>query len=148
MEILYTIGYTKKSLREFIERLRGAGVDCVVDIRLHNTSQLAGFAKKDDLQFLLEEGFGIGYTHRDEFAPTEEILSDYKSGKKWEVYHARFKSLIDERGMVDSFLELARENGWRRPCLLCSEDEPDKCHRRLVAEAVAREVDNLEVRHL
>lgn len=148
METICTIGYTKKSLREFIERLQDAGVDCVVDIRLHNTSQLAGFSKKEDLQFILEDGFGIKYAHVDYFAPTEEILSDYKTGKSWDVYTARYSSLIDEREMVRAFLDLAEDNGWRKPCLLCAEDEPDQCHRRLLAEAIAGEADGLEVRHL
>lgn len=148
MDALYTVGYTKKSLRDFITRLRGAGVDCVVDIRLQNTSQLAGFAKKDDLGFLLEDGFGIGYTHMVDLAPSEGMLADYKADKDWKRYHERYAALIEERGMVHAFLRAARDAGWRRPCLLCAEDAPDKCHRRILAEAIADEVDGLEVSHL
>ncbi|OFX16899.1 MAG: hypothetical protein A2Z18_11425 [Armatimonadetes bacterium RBG_16_58_9] len=145
---VHTIGYTKKSLADFIGRLRDAQVDCVVDVRLLNTSQLAGFAKRDDLKFLLEQGFGIGYTHIPEFAPTPELLADYKKDKDWDVYAKSYRLLIEERDMVGHFLDAANRNGWQRPCLLCAEDESDHCHRRLLAEAISANVDSVEVRHL
>ncbi len=148
MERLCTIGYTKKSLQDFIARLKDAGVDSVVDIRLQNTSQLAGFAKRDDLEFLLTQGFGIGYAHLIELAPSEELLTDYKAGKDWEDYRTRYAVLVEERDMVSTFLDAAREAGWQRPCLLCAEDKPDQCHRRLLAEAIQRAVGDLEVVHL
>ena len=148
MQGIYTIGHTKTSLREFVGRLKRARVDCVVDIRLNNTSQLAGFAKRDDLEFLLQDGFGIRYTHMVEFAPSQELLDTYRNDKSWENYEPAYRALIEERGMVDVFLEAADEHGWERPCLLCSEDTSDNCHRRLLAEAIQREVDGLEVRHL
>lgn len=148
METLYTIGYTKKGLRDFVGRLRDAGVDCVVDIRLQNTSQLAGFAKKDDLEFLLSEGFGIGYIHMIDLAPTQELLDNYKTNKDWDDYDKRYSALIGERGMVGTFLHEAEKRGWKKPCLLCAEDKSDKCHRRLLAEAIADKVAGLEVRHL
>jgi len=148
MRELCTIGYTKKGLREFIRRLRDAGVDCLVDVRLNNTSQLAGYAKRDDLEFLLAEGFDIGYTHMAELAPSEEMLADYKSGKDWDAYTARYARLVDERDMASRFLAAAEANGWIRPCLLCAEDSSDKCHRRLLAEAIAARVAGLNVRHL
>ncbi len=104
---LYTIGYTKKSLKDFVGRLRGAEVDCVVDIRLNNTSQLAGFAKRDDLEFLLEEGFGIRYAHMLEFAPTQELLESFKRDKDWDVYVKAYRALVGERSMVAEFLRTA-----------------------------------------
>ena len=115
MEALYTIGYTKKSLKEFISRLKDAGVDCVVDARLLNTSQLAGFAKRDDLEFLLEEGFDIRYVHMVDMAPSEEMLEEYKSGKDWDTYFERYTDLIHRRDMVVRFLEAAEEAGWKKP---------------------------------
>lgn len=148
MRELFTIGYTKKRLREFVTRIKTAGVDCVVDIRLNNTSQLAGFAKREDLGFLLEEGFGIRYVHMLSLAPTEEILSRYKSGKDFKAYASSYAELMEGRGMVTSFLKSAEDGGWERPCLLCAEDESDKCHRRLLAEAIAERSSGLEVRHL
>lgn len=145
---LFTIGYTKKSLRDFVERLKRAEVDCVVDVRLNNTSQLAGFSKRDDLEFLLEEGFAIRYIHIPELAPTEDLLGEYKRGKDWDAYVRRYGGLIEDRGMAQKFLKAADLGGWKRPCLLCSEDTPEKCHRRLLAEAVQCTVEGLEVKHL
>ena len=146
MTRLCTIGHTKKSLEKFIGLLRGAEVDLVIDVRLNNTSQLAGFAKRDDLAFLLREGFGIEYVHAPDLAPTQEMLDSYSSTKDWDAYEAEFSNLIVERGMVSLVLEYAK--GCNAPCLLCSEDEPAKCHRRLLAEAVAEFLLGTEMVHL
>ena len=73
-----TIGFTKKSARRFFELLRASGARRVVDVRLNNASQLAGFAKKDDLAWFLDEICGIGYVHLPDLAPTRELLSDYR----------------------------------------------------------------------
>src|SRR5436309_1092613 len=97
MEKLFTIGYTRKSLRAFIELLQGAGVDAVVDIRRNNTSQLAGFAKREDLAYLLRAGFGIAYEHRLELAPTEEILGRYRRDRDWAAYREAFERLMEEQ---------------------------------------------------
>ncbi len=146
MRPLFTIGYTAKPLRRFIALLREAGVDGVIDIRRHNTSQLAGFAKRDDLEFLLGEGFGIGYVHCPELAPTEEILKRYHQDKDWEAYAPAYQALIEEREMVARAREaLCR---YARPCLLCAEPGAERCHRRLLAEALAASDPDLEVIHL
>ena len=142
---LLTIGFTKKTAREFFTRLGEAGVRRVVDIRLNNASQLAGFTKKDDLAFFLREIGGIDYVHRPDLAPTEEILAGYK--KKvigWPEYERRFNALLAERRpethMAPEEMDLA--------CLLCSEPTPAKCHRRLVAEYLQRLWPNVIVTHL
>src|SRR5258708_6666102 len=132
MDKLFTIGYTRKPLQAFIELLRGADVDAVVDIRRNNTSQLAGFAKRDDLAFLLHAGFGIGYEHRLELAPAEEIGRRYRRDGDWEAYKEAFERLMDERQMTAA--AQAALAPYRRPCLLCAEDRHEQCHRRLVAE--------------
>ena len=137
---IYTIGFTKKSLRAFIETLRAADVRCVVDVRLRNTSQLAGWSKQPDFEYLLTNGFGIAYEHHPEFAPTGEMLDEYKRDSDWARYETRFNALLAERQPP----ALAQENA----CLLCTEVTPDQCHRRLVAEYL-RELDPLlEVKHL
>ncbi|MBN1660840.1 MAG: DUF488 domain-containing protein [Anaerolineae bacterium] len=146
MTKLYTIGYTKKSLEHFIRMLQEAGVDAVVDIRLRNTSQLAGFAKKDDLAFLLREGFGIEYEHRPDLAPAPEILDGYKESGDWAGYEALFCQLLDERQAEAAGAEILAR--YRRPCLLCAEPKPDRCHRRLVAEWWAGHLPGVEVEHL
>ena len=146
MKKLCTIGYTKKPLEHFIVLLRNAGVDLVIDVRLNNTSQLAGFAKRDDLAFLLKEGFGIEYAHVPDLAPTQEMLDAFTATKDWEAYEADFAILVSERDMVRLIFEHA--DGYDAPCLLCSEDDPAKCHRRLLAEAVTESQPGLEIAHL
>lgn len=148
MKALYTIGYTKSSLENFLERLKAAGVDAVIDIRLNNTSQLAGFSKKDDLAYLLREGFGIDYIHMQEMAPTPELFDTIKKRKDWEGYLAGYTRLTEERDMTGKLVGTIQEHGWERPCLLCAEPTPERCHRRLLAEAVQGELDGLEVIHL
>ena len=108
-------------------------------------SQLAGFAKRDDLQFFLKKICDIDYVHLPELAPTKEILDDYKKRKgDWRVYEDRFLDLMEERRIQDTVPREILEDG----CLLCSEDKPHHCHRRLVADYLSRHWDNLEVRHL
>ncbi len=142
---VFTIGFAKKSAREFFEILRREGVRKVVDIRLNNVSQLAGFTKKGDLEYFLREIAGIDYRHLPEMAPTKEILDGYK--KKaigWEEYEKRFS-----KSMADRQIEkLVNREELDHACLLCSEPKPDKCHRRLVAEYIRSKWDNVKIRHL
>ncbi|MBN1140080.1 MAG: DUF488 domain-containing protein [Anaerolineae bacterium] len=146
MPTVYTIGYTQKSLERFVRLLQGSGVDAVIDIRLRNTSQLAGFAKRDDLAFLLREGFGIGYEHRPDLAPTDEILDAYKENGEWNAYERAFLPLLAERRAEEIGRELLSR--YRHPCLLCAEPAPDRCHRRLVAEWWAAHLPGVELIHL
>ncbi len=146
MPTIYTIGHTKKGLERFVRLLQEAGVDAVVDIRLHNTSQLAGFAKRDDLAFLLREGFGIEYEYHPDLAPTPEILDAYRSGGDWVAYEDAFLPLLAERNAEAIGRELLSR--YRHLCLLCAEPTPDHCHRRLVAEWWAERLPGVEVVHL
>ncbi len=118
----------------------------MIDIRLHNTTQLAAFAKRDDLAYLLRTGFGIEYEHRTEFAPTDELLAVHKRVENWPIYVEGFERLIEERGWLEALREAAGR--FRRPCLLCAEDDPDHCHRRLLAERLQGVIPGLEVVHL
>ena len=146
MPTLYTIGYQRKPLATFIGQLREAGVDAVIDVRLRNTSHLAGYTKRDDLAFLLRDGFTIAYEHRPELAPTSEILDAYRGDQDWAAYERRFLPLLEER--------LAEEVGrdilacYQSPCLLCAEPTPEHCHRRLVAEYWAAHLAGLSIVHL
>ena len=146
MPTICTIGHTRKSLRQFIGLLQEAGVDAVIDVRLRNTSQLAGFAKRDDLDFLLREGFGIAYEHVVELAPTAEILDAYKKDHDWSVYEREYPQLLAERDALAIGRRLLER--YQRPCLLCAEDTPDRCHRRLLAEYLAERISDLEIVHL
>jgi uncharacterized protein (DUF488 family) len=143
--ILHTIGFTNKSLREFIGQLREARVDGVVDVRLRNTSQLAGYAKRDDLAFILEL-VGIGYLEEPRLAPTDAILDAYHRDRDWDAYVPAFAALLAGRPLAEVLDAIAAR--FARPCLLCAEPEPSRCHRRLVAEAFARLRPGLEIRHL
>jgi uncharacterized protein (DUF488 family) len=142
---LFTIGFAKKSASEFFEVLQNAGVKKVVDIRLNNVSQLAGFTKKDDLAYFLQTIAGIGYEHRPELAPTKDILDGYKKKHlTWAEYQGRFAKLITERQIE----KVVTPGELDHACLLCSEPKPDKCHRRLVAEYLKSRWDHVEIRYL
>jgi len=142
---LWTIGFTKTSAEHFFETLREAGVRRLVDVRLHNVSQLAGFAKKQDLEYFLRVIGGIEYEHIPLLAPTAEMLDAYrKRGLSWDQYERQYLDLIAERRVEDA---LTREQ-LAESCLLCSEDKPARCHRRLVAEYLAERWGDLEIRHL
>lgn len=141
-----TIGFTKSNAEHFFERLLKAGVKKVVDVRLHNTSQLAGFAKAEDLAYFLNKIGGIEYLHQPMLAPTDSILKAYKKEKgDWSVYQGRFLQLMEER-KIDQRLKSESLEG---VCLLCSESTPHHCHRRLVVEYLNEKWSNvLAVKHL
>jgi uncharacterized protein (DUF488 family) len=146
MRTIYSIGHTQKSLEQFIGFLRSADVDAVIDIRLRNTSQLAGFAKRDDLAFLLGTAFGITYEHHLGLAPTPEILDAYKVSRDWAAYERAFRQLMADRKVQVLGLEILSRHA--RPCLLCSEPKAERCHRRLVAEWWSDHLPDLTVIHL
>ena len=146
MEI-YTIGFTKKSARYFFGRLRDAGIGLLYDTRINNTSQLAGFTKRDDLEFFLDELLDARYEHRTDLAPTEQLLSAFKQKEiSWDEYAESFLELMDQR-RPDLLLD--KELLARTPtALLCSEHQPDRCHRRLVVEYLAEAWPGLTPQHL
>jgi uncharacterized protein (DUF488 family) len=143
--ILYTIGFTKKSAEEFFTILKNSGAKRLVDVRLNNSSQLAGFSKKDDLQFFLKAICGMEYVHLPELAPTQEMLDAYKNKQvDWAEYARRFMGLLAER-KVD---EVEAREILEDAVLLCSEPKPEKCHRRLVAEYFQKKWVDVEIAHL
>lgn len=142
---LFTIGFTKKPAERFFGLLRASGARRVVDVRLNNVSQLAGFAKRDDLRYFLSEVCGMGYVHLPELAPTKEILDGYrKRGGDWKTYEAQFLDLMRRRRVAESVSRDIVADG----CLLCSEDRPDRCHRRLVAEYLDDQWGGVEITYL
>lgn len=142
---LFTIGFTKKSAERFFGLLTRAGVKRVIDIRLNNVSQLAGFAKQDDLRFFLKAVAGIDYLHLPELAPTKELLDAFrKTGEDWPVYEKDFLELISRRQIEKKIDRTLMHLG----CLLCSEDKPDHCHRRLVAEYLRDKWGNMKIVHI
>jgi len=143
---LYTIGFTQKPARKFFSLLKDAGIERLIDIRLNPGGQLAGFAKQDDLAYFLSEIVGCEYRHIIELAPTALILSDYRDNHDGEQYVRRFEALMDERNVPDSLDPTLFT--YKKCCLLCSEATPEKCHRRLIAERLARHWPDVEVVHL
>ena len=142
---IFTIGFAKKGAREFFSVLHSAGVQRVVDIRLNNVSQLAGFTKRADLEYFLSAIGGIAYVHRPDLAPTKEILDAFKKKQiDWTEYEKRFVELLRERH-AETLISPHEMDG---ACLLCSEPTAKKCHRRLVAEYLREKWDNVEVCHL
>jgi uncharacterized protein (DUF488 family) len=142
---LYTIGFTKKSAHDFFETLRSARVARIVDVRLNNVSQLAGFAKRKDLPYFLDQITGIQYIHAPILAPTQEMLDSYKKhGSGWQSYETSFINLMKGRHIETAWMDCLRDSD----CLLCSEEEPLHCHRRLVAEYLANCRSGIEIRHL
>jgi uncharacterized protein (DUF488 family) len=143
--MLYTIGFTKKSASQFFETLRSAGVRRVIDVRLNNVSQLSGFAKMQDLRYFLDRIDGIQYEHAISLAPTQQMLDSYRKHKgKWDDYERHFLELMKDRHVEDTWNDALRDSD----CMLCSEERPDRCHRRLVAEYLAAHRDDVVIRHL
>lgn len=143
---IFTIGFTQKSAEQFFGLLKQHGVGRLIDIRLHPNSQLAGFAKQEDLAYFLRELLGCEYHYFDFLAPSEEILRDYRKDKNWTKFEQRYRRLMEEREMVQrlDFSFFAE----KPCCLLCSEHLPERCHRRLLAERLAQEWPGVEVVHL
>lgn len=142
---LFTIGFTKKSAEAFFTKLKRSGAKRVVDVRLNNVSQLAGFAKRNDLQFFLREICHMDYVHVPELAPTQDILDEYKKNKgDWGVYEQKFLELMRMREIEKKIDPAVIADG----CLLCSEDKPHYCHRRLVAEYLKSHWGDVEISHI
>lgn len=144
MEI-YTIGFTKKSAREFFEMLEKNKIKQVVDVRLNNTSQLAGFTKKNDLEYFLKKILNIDYFHFEFLAPTEELREIYPKNNNWDLYARKFRELLDERKIINKLNESFFEN---KTCFLCAEATPENCHRRLVAEYLKEHWKEVKIIHL
>lgn len=142
---IFTIGFTKKTAEEFFTLLIRAGVKRVIDIRLNNVSQLAGFTKREDLCYFLRTIGGIDYIHRTDLAPTQQIMDAFKKSKGiWSDYERDFLALLSARKVEREIApELLNE-----ACLLCSEEKPLQCHRRLVAEYLRSKWSNVEIIHL
>ena len=141
----YTIGFTKKSAEQFFETLCHSGAKRLVDVRLNNVSQLAGFAKKQDLIYFLRKLCGMEYVHLPSLAPTQDMLDEYKKRRGgWADYEEKFVALMRERRVEQEIPRHVIADA----CLLCSEDKPDHCHRRLVAEYLKDHWGDLEIRHL
>lgn len=143
---IFTIGFTKKSAETFFTRLQKAGVKRLVDVRLNNVSQLAGFTKRDDLRYFTKVICAIDYVYLPELAPTAEILDPYKKVKNgdWDLYERQFLDLMRARRIEEKIPHDLVDGG----CLLCSEEKPHHCHRRLVAEYLKEKWGDVVIDHI
>jgi uncharacterized protein (DUF488 family) len=140
---IYTIGFTKKTAEQFFTILKANKVKRLVDIRLNNKSQLAGFAKAHDLEYFLKNICGIEYIYLPELAPTDEILDAFHNKKiGWAEYEVKFKQLLAGRKLNVEKVDFDDS------CLLCSEPTAEKCHRRLAAEHLASLFGDVKIVHL
>jgi uncharacterized protein (DUF488 family) len=145
MEI-YSIGFTQKSASQFFGTLKAHGIERLLDVRLNNTSQLAGFAKASDLPYFLREICAADYEHEPLLAPTQEMLDAFKKQKgSWEIYEEAFLGLMRSR-QVEA--QLSKDSFLKKTVLLCSEATPEHCHRRLVLEYLQKHWDGVTMRHL
>jgi uncharacterized protein (DUF488 family) len=142
---LFTIGFTQKSAEEFFGLLENNGVKKIIDTRINNVSQLAGFAKEKDLEYFARRILNIRYEHKPSLAPTKDLLDRYrKDALSWSDYEKEYLKLIEERQILKG-LDI---EGLDNACLLCSEHEPIRCHRRLLAEYLRERISGLEIVHL
>ncbi len=142
---LFTIGFTKKSAEQFFELLKENGVKKIVDIRINNSSQLAGFAKGSDLAYFAKSINHMEYIHIPDFAPTKELLSDYQNKRiDWAGYEKVFMSLIEKRKISSKY----NITDFDDACFLCSEESPEHCHRRLLVEYFQKKNNQIQIIHL
>jgi len=148
MTDIFTIGFAQKSASQFFELLAKNKVKYLIDIRLNNASQLAGFAKGKDLAYFCQTILGIHYKHDLRFAPTKELLDGYRKKRiSWKQYVEHYNQLLEKRKIKDVIIEEYKEiiDGC---CFLCSEPTPDKCHRRLLTNYIQKIIPNCKVHHL
>ena len=142
---IFTIGFTKKSGETFFGRLRNSGAKRLIDVRLNNVSQLAGFTKRDDLRYFTMAICNMQYVHVPLLAPTQDIMDVYKKHRgDWGLYERQFLDLMKARRIEDKVSREMLDGG----CLLCSEEKPHHCHRRLVAEYLKDKWGDVEIEHI
>ncbi len=144
-KVIFTIGFAKKSAEDLIKKLKSNNITKILDIRLSPNSQQAGYAKQDTLEYILRLN-SIKYEHNSLLAPTKQILEEYRKDGNWEKYEKDFNLLLENRKSNLKINWGYEEN--RRICLLCTEAEANKCHRRLVAEYLAKELKDIKVIHI
>ncbi len=145
MRKLFTIGFAGKSAEQFFSSMQSNRIKLLIDVRLSNESQLAGYTKKKDLAYFLSAICSAGYLHAEQFAPTKQLMDAYK-GKKlsWDAYVREYLGILAERDVKSGLGGLELDHS----CLLCSEAKPTHCHRRLLAEFIAENIPDIQIIHL
>lgn len=142
--IINTMGFSGKSADEFFTILVKNKVQSLIDIRLNNTSQLSSFTNIKHLPYFLKL-HGINYYYKPEYAPTKALLDGYKNKSiDWKEYERLYNEIIKKRDILKNVEWETLDNA----VFLCSESTAEKCHRRLLAEILAKENSNIQIRHL
>lgn len=144
---LFTMGFTKKRAEEFFKLIKRNQIELLLDIRLNNQSQLAGFTKGKDLAYFLKEICHCMYDHNILYAPTKELLQSYKKEEiTWLEYERQYRDLMIKRKIEDDFKK--NYSQYSKILLLCSEPTPENCHRRLLAEYLKEHLENCTIKHI
>lgn len=142
--ILYTIGFSQKSAEDFFKTLKSNNVIRLIDIRLNNKSQLAGFTNVKHLSYFLKI-HDIEYLYRPDFAPSKELLNGYKNKSiSWQEYEIEYSKILIQRNIIEKI----DWNIFKDSVLLCSEQTAEQCHRRLLAEYLAQKKSDIKIKHL
>ncbi len=142
---LFTIGHTKKSAEKFFGIIGDNKIEIVADVRLYNSTQLAGFSKSSDLQYFLKKICGCNYIALKQLAPNPSLFENYKNGKtSWNEYEKIYNKFLDTQANLDFFYAFKN----KRICILCAESTPEHCHRRLIAEKISKTYDDVKITHL
>lgn len=127
---VFTIGINNKSAEQFFRLLSDNKIIKIIDIRLNNTTQLCGFSKMNDLKFFLKRILNIEYEYISDFAPTKDIMVSYRENKDWNKFKTDYLKLLENRKVKESY----QNYDFRNTCFLCSEDDADNCHRKILSE--------------
>ena len=142
---LFTIGYTKKSAEKFFGVISDNEIEIVADVRLYNSTQLAGFSKSADLQYFLKKICNCNYTELKRLAPPPSLFANYKNGNiSWSEYEKIYNKFLDTKANLDFFYAFRN----KKICILCAESTPEHCHRRLIAEKIAKVYNDVTIVHL
>lgn len=142
---LFTIGHTKKSAEKFFGIIGDNKIEIVADVRLYNSTQLAGFSKSSDLQYFLKKICGCNYIALKQLVPNPSLFENYKNGKtSWNEYEKIYNKFLDTQANLDFFYAFKN----KRICILCAESTPEHCHRRLIAEKISKTYDDVKITHL
>ena len=128
---IYTIGFTGKSAEEFFTLLQSAEAAVLLDIRVHNRSQLAGFTRRDHMPFLTENLTNLRYIELPILAPESDLLKQYRTDGDWDNFEVQYLQLLVDRNAVAAIDRGMFSDG---VVLMCSEPTAEKCHRRLAAD--------------
>jgi uncharacterized protein (DUF488 family) len=139
---IFTIGYEATTVPEFIAALQEAGVRRVIDVRALPLSRRPGFSKSP-LKGALDEA-NIEYVHLKALGTPAEGRTAARAGRHEELERIYVGQLELPEAMAQAaqMLELAAE---KPSALLCFEREPQHCHRTLLLDAVAPDVEVVDL---